>query len=67
MIIRLELLKRFYVKFKTITNDGATYILHAMIKDSWQHTMPSWQLRRKWIINLPVLFRYKHDPHIIFS
>ena len=67
MIIRLELLKRFYVKFKTIMNDGETYILHAMIKDSWQPIVPSWQLRRKWIINLPVMFRYKHDPNIIFS
>ena len=57
MIIRLELWKIFYVKFKAITNDGATYTFHAMITDSWQPPVPSWQLKRKWIINLPVMFR----------
>ena len=67
MIIKLELLKIFYVKFKTITNDGAAYTFHAMIKDSWQPAVPSWQLKRKWITKLPVMFRYKHDPHITFS
>ena len=38
-----------------------------MIKDSLQLTVPSWQLKKNWITNLPVMFRYKHYPHIIFS
>ena len=67
MIIKIKILKKFYVMFKTFMDDSAACTFHAMIKDSWQPTVSSWQLKRKWIINLSIMFRYKHDPNIIFS